>query len=260
MPRPGRSLLLPSLTLLPNEMSSNPNSPKDPDLPSSAESEPIRGPFLDRTLETFYPVIVVTNPESQRRFGRSNHHPTARRSVSEGSSRSGSMNTLSYSRWRAGLKLWKSKENPTSSYGDSLFSSLFSNLHVHFEQPFDREEPRPQGTDAAAFSTQFPEGHQLNADFVKAYQLQDELGCGGYGFVMTAFERIERREVAVKFIIKAKVPDHAWMEDEAYGRLPTEVVLLSCINHENIVKCLGLFEDDLYFYMVSRLICFGERS
>jgi serine/threonine protein kinase len=119
-------------------------------------------------------------------------------------------------------------------------SSLFSNLHIHFEQPFNREEPRPHYvTDAAVFSSQFPEGHQLNADFVKAYQLQDELGCGGYGFVMTALDRIEGQEVAVKFIVKAKVPDHAWMEDEAYGKLPTEVVLLSCINHENIVKCLG---------------------
>jgi hypothetical protein len=40
------------------------------------------------------------------------------------------------------------------------------------------------------------------------------------------------------------------MEDEVVGRLPTEVVLLSYINHESIVKCLDLFEDELYFYLV----------
>jgi PAS domain-containing serine/threonine kinase len=161
------------------------------------------------------------------------------------------MHILSYNRWRAGLKQWASKENHTGLSGDSHISSLFGSLQLHFEQPFYRKEPRLQyGTDAAVFSSQFPEGHQLNADFVKAYQLQDELGCGGYGFVMTALDRAERHEVAVKFIIKAKLPSHAWMEDDEYGRLPTEVVLLSCIKHENIVRCLGLFEDDLYFYMV----------
>lgn len=164
------------------------------------------------------------------------------------------MHILSYNRWRAGLKQWASKENHTGLSGDSHISSLFGSLQLHFEQPFYRKEPRLQyGTDAAVFSSQFPEGHQLNADFVKAYQLQDELGCGGYGFVMTALDRAERHEVAVKFIIKAKLPSHAWMEDDEYGRLPTEVVLLSCIKHENIVRCLGLFEDDLYFYMIQEL-------
>ena len=60
--------------------------------------------------------------------------------------------------------------------------------------------------------------------------------------------------MAVKFIIKDKVPEHAWMEDDVVGRLPTEVVLLSFIQHDNVVKCLDLFEDLLYFYLVSRQI------
>lgn len=70
---------------------------------------------------------------------------------------------------------------------------------------------------------------------------------------MTAYHRLEGHEVAVKFIIKDKVPEHAWMEDEVVGRLPTEVVLLSYINHESIVKCLDLFEDELYFYLIQEL-------
>jgi PAS domain-containing serine/threonine kinase len=90
----------------------------------------------------------------------------------------------------------------------------------------------------------------LNPEFVRTYLLGDELGSGGYGFVMTARHRTEGHEVAVKFIIKEKVPDHAWMENDAIGRLPTEVILLSFIDHENIVKCLDLFEDSLYFYLV----------
>jgi len=99
-------------------------------------------------------------------------------------------------------------------------------------------------------SSRFPLRHQLNPNFVHNYQLEAEIGSGGYGFVMTAYHRQEGHEVAVKFIIKDKVPEHAWMEDEVVGSLPTEVVLLSYINHESIVKCLDLFEDELYFYLV----------
>jgi serine/threonine protein kinase len=71
---------------------------------------------------------------------------------------------------------------------------------------------------------------------------------------MTAIHRLELREVAVKFIIKAKVPEHAWMEDKAARRVPTEALLLGLLEHPNIVKCLDLFEDELYFYLVSRHI------
>ncbi|EPQ57031.1 kinase-like protein, partial [Gloeophyllum trabeum ATCC 11539] len=78
------------------------------------------------------------------------------------------------------------------------------------------------------------------------------LGSGGYGFVMTARHRTEGYEVAVKFIIKAKVPENSWMDDEILGRVPTEILLLSLINHENIVKCIDVYEDELYFYLVVR--------
>ena len=104
---------------------------------------------------------------------------------------------------------------------------------------------------ARLYSPRFPAGHNLNPFFARTYHLGDELGAGGYGFVMTARHRLEGHEVAVKFIIKDKVPDHAWWEDDTYGRVPTEVMLLSLVNHENIVKCLDLFEDEVYFYLVS---------
>lgn len=106
-------------------------------------------------------------------------------------------------------------------------------------------------TDGRAYSPRFPAGHYLNPYFVDAYELGDELGAGGYGFVMTARNRTERHEVAVKFIIKDKVPEHAWIDDDLFGRLPTEVMLVSILDHENIVKCLDVFEDDYYFYLVS---------
>ena len=118
-------------------------------------------------------------------------------------------------------------------------------------------------TKASAYSRRFPRGHHLNPEFVRWYKLGDELGAGGYGFVMTAVHRLELREVAVKFIIKAKVPEHAWMKDKSARRVPTEALLLGLLEHPNIVKCVDLFEDELYFYLVSSHIitlCAGDHT
>ncbi|KAJ3532123.1 hypothetical protein NMY22_g7873 [Coprinellus aureogranulatus] len=106
---------------------------------------------------------------------------------------------------------------------------------------------------ACNYSGHFPAGHQLVPEFVDTYQLEDELGAGGYSFVMTARDRFDGYEVAVKFIIKEKVPEHCWINDPAYGKLPMEVVVLSYVNHDNIVKCLDVYEDPLYFYLVQEL-------
>ena len=104
------------------------------------------------------------------------------------------------------------------------------------------------------YSPRFPEGHRLLEVFVQNYLLGDELGSGGYGFVMTAIDRRENVEVAVKFIVKEKVPEQAWVENDTYGRIPIEVLVLHLIEHENIVKCLEFFEDDLFFYLVSHTL------
>ena len=110
-------------------------------------------------------------------------------------------------------------------------------------------------TKGRMFSPRFPADHTLNPFFAGDYELGDELGAGGYGFVMTARHRVGGYEVAVKFIIKEKVPEHSWWDDEHLGRVPTEVMIMSLVEHENIVKCLDLFEDDLYFYLVCYLLC-----
>ncbi|KAF9820425.1 hypothetical protein IEO21_01434 [Rhodonia placenta] len=78
---------------------------------------------------------------------------------------------------------------------------------------------------------------------------------------MTARHRTEGHEVAVKFIVKEKVPEHAWWEDPQVGRVPTEVMLLSLVDHPGIVKCLDLYEDEVYYYMPDLAIRprFGRR-
>lgn len=141
-------------------------------------------------------------------------------------------------------------------YESSPIHAVPSNLDARPLRSTNEPETLPHNLDAGVHSSHFPVGHRLNPHFVRHYQLEDELGSGGYGFVMTALHRSKGCEVAVKFIIKSKVPDHAWMEDETIGRLPTEVMLLSFIDHENIVKCLDLFEDSLYFYLVC--LCFSS--
>lgn len=110
--------------------------------------------------------------------------------------------------------------------------------------------PSPIPLLAQVYSARFPEDHELNPYFIHTYELEDELGAGGYGFVMTARNRLDGQEAAVKFIIKAKVPEHAWVEDESFGRIPSEVMLVSLLDHDNIVRCVDIFEDALYFYLV----------
>ena len=111
--------------------------------------------------------------------------------------------------------------------------------------------PHPASLRGHNYSPRFPKDYRLLEVFVQNYYLGDELGSGGYGFVMTAVDRRENVEVAVKFIIKEKVPEQAWIEDEVYGRIPIEVLVLHLVEHDNIVKCLEFFEDELFFYLVS---------
>ncbi|KAH7888824.1 kinase-like domain-containing protein [Phlebopus sp. FC_14] len=103
------------------------------------------------------------------------------------------------------------------------------------------------------YSPRFPDGHHLDPLFAHTYLLGDELGSGGYGFVMTALHRQFGHDVAVKFVIKEKVPEQAWVNDDRLGRIPMEIMLLKIINHENVVKWLDLFQDQLFFYVVQEL-------
>jgi len=51
----------------------------------------------------------------------------------------------------------------------------------------------------------------LNPEFVKRYEVHDELGSGGFGFVCSAVQtghgNILGKEVAVKFIFKDRIAE-----------------------------------------------------
>ncbi|KAI9358644.1 kinase-like domain-containing protein [Zopfochytrium polystomum] len=108
-----------------------------------------------------------------------------------------------------------------------------------------------------------PTGYQLPAAFTARYELGDCLGSGGFGFVCAAYVRMFDqdpavpprlgREVAVKFVLKEKVPASAWARDETLGIVPNEIYLLKHLSHPNIIGYLDAFEDKLYFLLVTEL-------
>jgi len=117
------------------------------------------------------------------------------------------------------------------------------------------------------------ETHPLDAKFLEMYEIRDELGSGGFGFVCSAWSKIENVEVAVKFIFKARLHTQAVVRDwhrreSAPGILPSasngsglgqldhrsipmEAAILKYVHHSGIVAFKGLFEDDTFFYLVS---------
>ncbi|SJK97243.1 uncharacterized protein ARMOST_00494 [Armillaria ostoyae] len=233
-------------------------SPSSPGYLSPSESDTVQTPFLsepdhlfnfnppqleDHEIRRERPIDSV-DPSSDKTTDDSlNMYPHSPSSPLDISRLPLSSNGLSLSFGSSTTAIDSSSPLPT--YHDCLSSSPEHSRHDIVKSSFSQ--------DADRYSSHFPSDHQLDLDFVRTFQLEDELGAGGYGFVMTARHRWEGYEVAVKFIIKDKVPDYAWVQDDRYGRLPTEVFLLDYMDHDNIAKGLDLFQDPLYFYLVQEL-------
>ncbi|KAJ7901826.1 kinase-like domain-containing protein [Mycena olivaceomarginata] len=246
-----------------------------PGYPSPAESD-IQTPFFDHS-----DAYIRFNPHNQQELALETPHvpPYIRKELCDTSTSPSPLQRPFAHSPRIELPSDTPPESPSSGFhslkDDAIFSaSTFSsgyNSEPHPEKPrCSLSLPRassdqhscsarsyntsPLNLRASAHSSRFPPDHELNPYFVREYRPEDELGSGGYGFVMTAIHRLTGTEVAVKFILKEKVPDHSWMEDKNFCRLlPTEIMLLRVIDHENIVKCLNLYEDPLYYYLVQEL-------
>ncbi|KAL0955965.1 hypothetical protein HGRIS_002147 [Hohenbuehelia grisea] len=258
--------------------SPDPLSPSSSSCFSPMDSDSVQTPFIGPQDLDFCTNTLAEGPTQQVPADFAGGHRS--KGVSKESSKSSNFDSAAgYDRLPGGLSY-----SPESSYTpiadepnpfEISFSDYSSDSIGTFSSPEQTRSPLPpfgggvdestEGTsddplddvyfnyEACLHSPRFPPGHLLNPQFVRNFRLEDELGAGGYGFVMTARHRVGNHEVAVKFIIKSKVPHYAWMTDEALGKLPTEVILLSFIDHKNIVRCLDLYEDELYFYMVQEL-------
>ncbi|KAI7863775.1 kinase-like domain-containing protein [Spinellus fusiger] len=93
----------------------------------------------------------------------------------------------------------------------------------------------------------------MHPDFIARYALGQELGSGGFGFVMSAYERSTGIERAVKFIFREKVPDSAWVRDPILGAIPMEIYVLKNVRHPNMIEYIDCFQDKFFFYLVMEL-------
>ncbi|GAC72335.1 signal transduction serine/threonine kinase [Moesziomyces antarcticus T-34] len=95
--------------------------------------------------------------------------------------------------------------------------------------------------------------YELHPRFASSYTLGDELGSGGFGFVVAARRNLDGLPVAVKFIFKDKVPAHGWVRDPKLGVIPMEAFVLKVVDHPGVVKFIDLFNDRNFFYLVMEL-------
>jgi PAS domain-containing serine/threonine kinase len=100
-----------------------------------------------------------------------------------------------------------------------------------------------------------PPNHILNPDFARRYALGPCLGSGGFGFVCSAVRLADNREVAVKFILKKKVPPRAWARDAVLGIIPTEIYILKNVSIYHTTMFLSLL-----LYLLYSLIPTTTRS
>ena len=85
----------------------------------------------------------------------------------------------------------------------------------------------------------------------------NELGAGGFGFVLQARRREDGRPVAVKFVSKAQdIPNLSipWCDHAEYGRIPQDIRYLKVLRHENIIEMLDVYSSDTYVYIGRGLI------
>ncbi|KAH8555986.1 kinase-like domain-containing protein [Umbelopsis sp. PMI_123] len=102
-------------------------------------------------------------------------------------------------------------------------------------------------------SAQHLENYNFQPQFAAKYSIGEELGNGGFGFVVSAIQKTTSREVAVKFIFRDKVPTHAWASDKELGMTPMEIYVLKNVRHPSIIAFLDAFQDSKFFYLVMEL-------
>ena len=88
---------------------------------------------------------------------------------------------------------------------------------------------------------------------ITKYELGEELGAGGNGFVLQARRRVDGIQVAVKVARKPGFISRHWKEHPKYGLVNEDVSIMDLARHENIITLLDVFSDDTYLYIVSYL-------
>ncbi|XP_038605484.1 PAS domain-containing serine/threonine-protein kinase isoform X2 [Tachyglossus aculeatus] len=87
-------------------------------------------------------------------------------------------------------------------------------------------------------------------EYSEHYNTLNPIGSGAFGFVWTARNKEENKEAVVKFIWKNKILEDCWVEDPELGKVTREILILSEIQHPNIIKVLDVFENEGFFQLV----------
>ncbi|KAI9481225.1 MAG: kinase-like domain-containing protein [Benjaminiella poitrasii] len=96
--------------------------------------------------------------------------------------------------------------------------------------------------------------HPFHPLFLANYVIGEELGSGGYGFVVSARERKTGIERAVKFIFRNKIPAHSWVRDRELNQMiPMEIYVLKNIRHPNVIGYVDFYQDPTFCYLVMEL-------
>ncbi|KAF7730391.1 hypothetical protein EC973_002197 [Apophysomyces ossiformis] len=111
----------------------------------------------------------------------------------------------------------------------------------------------PQPKCESTVSARSLKNHRLHPDFLAKYSFGEELGSGGFGFVVSAYERRTNIERAVKFIFRHLIPPYSYMTDPELGKIPMEIYVLKNVQHPNIVRYIDSYQDETFFYLVMEL-------
>jgi serine/threonine protein kinase len=95
--------------------------------------------------------------------------------------------------------------------------------------------------------------YQFHPTFLANYIIGEELGSGGYGFVVSARERRTGIERAVKFIFRNKIPAHSWVKDRELGHIPMEIYVLKNVRHPSVIGYVDSYQDNHFCYLVMEL-------
>ncbi|KAJ8331458.1 hypothetical protein QVD99_001729 [Batrachochytrium dendrobatidis] len=96
---------------------------------------------------------------------------------------------------------------------------------------------------------------KLSHAFHSKYTLGDMLGDGAFGFVVTAFQKLDNREIAIKFIAKSKIARNLWVpfNEATKDPVPLEVALLHRLKHPNIIQYIDYLNEENYVLLVTEL-------
>jgi hypothetical protein len=97
-----------------------------------------------------------------------------------------------------------------------------------------------------------PETLTARRNFEELYSLGEKIGEGNYSVVHKATDRSTGVEVAVKIVDKKE------LDETDIREIKGEVSILGELDHPNIIRLYGFFENDTHFFIVTEMMAGGE--